>query len=335
VSGSGSLEALVERLLARVRELESVVEQQRRVIAEQADRIVELERRLGRDSSTSSRPPSSDAPWEKQPAKKRSSRSRSGRKPGKQPGSASASRGLVDDPDETFEVAPDHCARCEKPLDDAAETARVRRQVADVQPPPPPKVTEYQLVSRRCGGCGHVNDPTATDVPRPVNPGSDVARPTASAPEQADAPPEPSAPPEAGAPQEAGAREPAATEPVTNSGTAPTETAVAPDSVLALALRPGSPVRIGPQTTALAALLTCGHYLPIGRATSVLDALAGIRVSTGFMASVRGRAADLLETEFLPHLQALLPTAGVLHADETTGRAAGELAYVHVACTDT
>jgi transposase len=334
VSDSGSLEALVERLGARVRELESVVVGQRRVIAEQADRIVELERRLGRDSSTSSRPPSSDAPWDKQPAKKRSSRSRSGRKPGKQPGSASVSRSLIDDPDETFEVAPDHCGRCEKSLDDAAETARVRRQVADVKAPPPPKVTEYQLVSRRCGGCGHVNDPTSTDVPRPVNPDSDVARPTASAPEQADAPPEPSAPREADAPQQAGAREPAATEPVTNSGTAPAETPLAPDPVLALALRPGSPVRIGPQTTALAALLTCGHYLPIGRATSVLDALAGIRVSTGFMASVRGRAAALLETEFLPHLQTLLPTAGVLHADETTGRAAGELAYVHVACTE-
>lgn len=165
MSGSGSWEAVVERLLARVGELELVVEHRQRVIAEQVDRIVELERRLGRDSSTSSRPPSSDAPWDKQPAKKRSSRSRSGRKPGKQPGSASVSRSVVDDPDETFEVAPDHCARCEKSLDDAAETARVRRQVVDVQAPPPPKVTEYQLVSRRCGGCGHVSDPTATDVP--------------------------------------------------------------------------------------------------------------------------------------------------------------------------
>jgi hypothetical protein len=239
---------LVERLLGRVRELESVVEQQRRVIAEQtdliaeqADRIVELERRLGRDSSTSSRPPSSDAPWDKQPAKKRSSRSRSGRKPGKQPGSVS--RGLVDDPDETLEVAPDHCARCEKSLHDAAETARVRRQVVDVEPPPPPKVTEYQLVSRRCDGCGHVNDPTATDVPRPVNPGSDVACPTASAPEQADAPPKPSASQEADASQEAGARESAVTEPVTDSAAAaPAGTGVVPDPVLALALRPGSPV---------------------------------------------------------------------------------------------
>ena len=52
------------------------------------------------------------------------------------------------------------------------------------------------------------------------------------------------------------------------------------------------------------------------------------------MSGVRGRAAALLATEFGPHLQALLPTAGVLHADETTGRAAGALAYVHVACTE-
>ncbi len=315
MSDSGSLEALVERLLARVRELESVVVGQRRVIAEQADRIVELERRLGRDSSTSSRPPSSDAPWDKQPAKKRSSRSRSGRKPGKQPGGASASRSLVEDPDETFEVAADHCARCERSLDGAVETARVRRQVVDVQPPPPPKVTEYQLVSRRCGGCGHVNDPAATDVPRSVDSGSEVARPAADAPHEADT------------------TEPA-TEPVTESGPASPGTGVAPDPVVAWALRPGSPVRIGPQTTALAAFLTCGHYLPIGRAASVLDALAGIGVSTGFMAGVRGRAARGLETAFLPHLRALLPTAGVLHADETTGRAAGALAYVHVACTE-
>jgi transposase len=84
----------------------------------------------------------------------------------------------------------------------------------------------------------------------------------------------------------------------------------------------------------LAALLTCGHYLPIGRAASVLKALTGIRVSTGFLADVRGRAATLLETTFLPHPRALLPTAGVLHTDETTGRAAGALAYVHVACTE-
>jgi transposase len=235
---------------------------------------------------------------------------------------------VVEDPDATFEVVPERCARCAQLLDDAVEIARVRRQVVDVASPPPPKVTEYQLVSRRCGGCGQVSDPAATDVPRPVNPGSALARPPARAPEQADVSHEP------GALHEVGARDSAATEAGTGAGIACAESGLAPDPVLALVLRPGSPVRIGPQTTALAALLTCGHYLPIGRARGVLVALAGIGVLTGFLCGVRGRAAALLATEFGPHLQALLPTAGVLHADETTRRAGGALAYGHVACTE-
>src|SRR5262249_38056633 len=225
--------------LARVRELESIVEQQRRVICEQADRVAELARRLGQDSSTSSRPPSSGAPWDKKPARKRSSRKRSGREPGKQPGSAAASRSWVEDPDEAFEVAPGRCAHCERSLEDAAEAARVRRQVVDVDAPPPPKVIEYQLVSRRCGGCGHLNDPTASDVPRPVRHPGDVPGPAT--------------------------RQPSA-EPVS---------APATDPGVALVVRPGSPVRIGPRATALAALLSCGHYLPVGRARGVLEALAG------------------------------------------------------------
>ena len=102
---AGTLEALVEQLLARVAELEAA-------LVQRDQRIVELERQLGADSTNSSRPPSSDAPWVKKPAKKRSSRTRSGRKPGKQPGAASVSRGLVDDPDAVFEVAPDQCSRC-------------------------------------------------------------------------------------------------------------------------------------------------------------------------------------------------------------------------------
>jgi transposase len=147
-----------EQLLAHVVELERVIVAQTDRIAEQSDRIAELERKVGADSSNSSRPPSSDAPWAKKSAPKRSSRTRSGRKAGKQPGAGSVSRRLVDDPDETFEVAPDRCGGCGESLDGAPEVARVRRQVADVSPPPP-KVTEYQLVSRQCRGCGQHNAP--------------------------------------------------------------------------------------------------------------------------------------------------------------------------------
>lgn len=96
----------------------------------------------------------------------------------------------------------------------------------------------------------------------------------------------------------------------------------------------GSPVRIGPATLARAALLTCGHYLPIGRTRELFTALCGIDVSTGFLAGVRGRAARILEKTFTAHMRALLGSAPVLHADETTGRAAGTCKYVHVACTE-
>lgn len=96
----------------------------------------------------------------------------------------------------------------------------------------------------------------------------------------------------------------------------------------------GSPVRIGPNALSVAALLTCAHYLPTGRAAGLFAVLTGMRVSTGFMAGVRRRAAQLLETTFAPHMRALLPTAAVLHADETTARAAGSMTYVHVASTE-
>ena len=77
-----------------------------RVVREQAEEIAELKQRLGADSSNSSGPPSADGPWSKKPAKRRSLRTSSGRKPGKQPGAASCSRGLVDNADETLEIPP-------------------------------------------------------------------------------------------------------------------------------------------------------------------------------------------------------------------------------------
>ena len=58
-------------------------------IAALGDRVAELERRLGRDSGTSSRPPSSDSPYQKKP-RDRSLRGRSGRNRGKQPGAQSS-----------------------------------------------------------------------------------------------------------------------------------------------------------------------------------------------------------------------------------------------------
>ena len=70
----------------------------------------------------------------------------------------------------------------------------------------------------------------------------------------------------------------------------------------------------------------------LARATALMLSLLGVAVSVGFMATVRRRAAVLLEHTFSPRVRALLRQA--LHADETSGRAAGGLRYIHVAATE-
>jgi hypothetical protein len=68
------------------------------------------------------------------------------------------------------------------------------------------------------------------------------------------------------------------------------------------------PVRIGPETLARAALLTCAHYLPVGRARDLPETLTAIVVSTGFLAGIRARAARRLEKKFPGHMKTLLAT---------------------------
>lgn len=93
-------------------------------------------------------------------------------------------------------------------------------------------------------------------------------------------------------------------------------------------------VQYGPGLAARAAWLVCAHHLPARRAASVLATLLGAHVSTGWIASVRGRAARLLETAFLPRVRELIASAPVAHADETIARAAGGTVYPQVACTE-
>jgi transposase len=222
-------------------------------------RIAELERRLGADSATSSKPPSSDPPYRK--PQRSSSRPASGRRPGKQPGTGGTTLPLVDNPNETIICDADRCADCGTGLAGAPVARVERRQVTDIAPPPPPYVTEYRIITRTCPCCARA---------------------------------------------QAGA---------------------APEGVPARA-------QYGPRVLAVAAELSCAHYLPVGRATALLAALAGIQVSVGFVAGVRGRAARLLEQTFLPRVRELLRTVGVLHADETPARADGGLEYVHIAATE-
>jgi transposase len=255
------LEEQVDRLRAEAQAREEALGRELAAGRARADalaaRAEELARRLARDSSNSSKPPSSDGPYRK--PRDRSLREKTGRRPGKQPGAESSTLRQSPFPDEIVECPPAACGTCGADLSGEPVLAEQRLQVFDAVPPPPPRVTEYRVQSRACPGCARVS-----------------------------------------------------------AGAMPAFVA--------------GRVQYGPLVHANTALLTCAHYVPVARAAGLSGALTGVKVSTGFAAQARGRAAALLPP-FMDRVRELLRSAGVLYADETPARAAGKLRYVHVACT--
>jgi transposase len=162
-------------------ELAALVAEQAAQLVEQAVLIealrVELEalrRQLGRDSSNSSQPPSTDGPGAK--AKAKAGRRTAGqqaeqspdrqpsagageaagrarRKQGGQPGHRGSGLAPVTTPDKREPVEPSCCGGCGAGLAGAPGTIASRVQVFDL-PAFSLAVTEYQMMRRRCG-CGH------------------------------------------------------------------------------------------------------------------------------------------------------------------------------------
>ena len=83
------LRARVAELEGRLAERDAQLEMAAARQAVLAGQMEKLRRHLGKDSSTSSKPPSSDRPYRKKP-RDRSLRPRSGRKPCKQPDAPSS-----------------------------------------------------------------------------------------------------------------------------------------------------------------------------------------------------------------------------------------------------
>jgi transposase len=117
-----------------------------------AARVTELERRLGKDSSNSSRPPPSDG-LGKPPVGRRERRG-GGRAPGKQPGAPGAHLAQVPDPDEVVVHAPQRCGGCGGDLTLAPVTGVEARQVFDL-PEVRLWVSEHRAERRLCA-CGHI-----------------------------------------------------------------------------------------------------------------------------------------------------------------------------------
>ena len=83
--------------------------------------------------------------------------SAAGGRPGKQPGAQSSTLQQVAEPGRDDGVrAGARAADAARTWPGAGVTGVQRLQVFDIAPPPPPKVTEYQVQARACERCGAV-----------------------------------------------------------------------------------------------------------------------------------------------------------------------------------
>jgi len=137
---------------AVIAELRAANAEQVRLIATLQARVTELERRLSRDSSNSSKPPSSDGLGKPARAERRDAEQTKGRRPGKQPGAPGAHLAQVAEPDEVAWHTPDRCGGCGATLTDAPVVGVEARQVFDL-PPLRLLATEHRAERRRCA-CG-------------------------------------------------------------------------------------------------------------------------------------------------------------------------------------
>lgn len=144
--------AVIAELRAANATLAAVNAEQARLIAVLQARVAELERRLGKDSSNSSRPPSSDGLRKPARVEREPTTKPRGRRPGKQPGAPGAHLAQVAQPDQVVEHVPDRCGGCGEDLADAPLVGVEARQVFDL-PPLRLVVAEHRAQRRRCA-CG-------------------------------------------------------------------------------------------------------------------------------------------------------------------------------------
>ena len=131
----------------------STIDAQREQIAALLRKITELEARLKTGSSNSSKPPSSDG-YRKPPAKDRGLRTRSGKKPGGQPGHDGSTLAMSTTPSDVVFHSPDICVHCGLLLNAEGGHVVERRQVVDIPKPQPVEVVEHRVEVKVCPHCG-------------------------------------------------------------------------------------------------------------------------------------------------------------------------------------
>lgn len=120
------------------------------------EQIVSLQEQIqllknGRNSNTSSTPPSQDIGR----SNKKNSREKSSRKNGGQEGHEGVTLQMKENPDEVVEHRPNYCKQCGEVLNTSEATIISRKQEV-VLPPVVPHYVEHQSYECKCGKCGFV-----------------------------------------------------------------------------------------------------------------------------------------------------------------------------------
>jgi transposase len=138
------------------------------IITQLSEQVKQLQEQRAKDSHNSSLPPSSDR-FRRQ-STSRSVRTRSGKKPGGQPGHPGQTLQMSATPDEVVCLPPiTQCQHCQADLSEVAAKTIERRQVMDVPPPPPLQVTQYEGQWKQCPHCqGYSNAVWPLGVSAPV-----------------------------------------------------------------------------------------------------------------------------------------------------------------------
>jgi transposase len=156
----------LERLTRENERLREQLAQQAKALAEQAKLIADLRRQLAmrqQNSTTTSKPPSSDGLAGEPRVRGRRQKSR--RRRGGQPGHPGHWRPLVpaDRVNHLVHLQPERCRHGQRRLHSADDLGEPRRHQVTELPPIDAHITEYQCHQRRCRACGQTTQAALPD----------------------------------------------------------------------------------------------------------------------------------------------------------------------------
>jgi transposase len=149
----------------------SLFEQIAVTMTQLVERVQALEDQLAKNSSNSSRPPSSDGYQKPSP---KSLRKRHGKKSGGQPGHTGYTLKMVEHPEHIQVYTVNQCSHCHCALEEVKADDYEKRQVFDI-PRVRIEVTEHRAEIKYCPQCGEVNKAVFPEgVTQPVQYGAEI-----------------------------------------------------------------------------------------------------------------------------------------------------------------